>query len=74
MRCAICRTGHTHPGTADEALTHHGTTLVVKNVPAEICDQCGETYLDSDTTAKLLDLARAAAQAGVEVDIRHYAA
>ena len=41
---------------------------------AEICDQCGEVYLDSTITAQLLDLARAAAQAGVEVDIRHYAA
>ncbi len=74
MRCAICRTGQTRPGTADEAITHHGTTLVVKGVPAEICDQCGETYFDSDITAQLLDLARSAAEAGVVVDVRHYAA
>jgi hypothetical protein len=42
-------------------------TLVVKDVPAEICDMCGEPYFNEQVTQRLLDLAREAAAAGVVV-------
>jgi hypothetical protein len=35
-------------------------------VPARVCDNCGEEYLDETTTAELLKTANAAAQAGVD--------
>ena len=35
---------------------------------------CGEEYLDETTTAELLKTADAAAQAGVQVDVRDYVA
>jgi hypothetical protein len=28
-------------------------TLVVKDVPAQVCDNCGEEYVDADVTARL---------------------
>lgn len=74
MRCAICHNGETRPGLADKAFFHDGMTLVVKDVPAEICDNCGEQYFDSEVTRRLLALAREAAAAGVVVDVRYYAA
>lgn len=74
MRCPICRNGETRPGVADEALSHQGATIVVKDVPADICDTCGEAYFDATVTRQLLALARQAAAAGVVVDVRHYAA
>jgi len=43
-------------------------------VPARVCDNCGEEYLDGTTTAELLKTADAAAQAGVQVHVRHYVA
>jgi len=49
-------------------------TLVVKDVPAEICENCGERYFDADVTRELLSLARAAAAEGVVVDVRRYIA
>jgi len=55
-------------------LERDGTTLIFKEVPAEICDNCGEEYLDEATTAKLLQEADRAARSGVEVEIRTYAA
>lgn len=74
MRCAICRTGETRPGVADEVLSHEGTTVVIKGVPAEVCDNCGEPYFDADVTRELLALVREAAAAGVVVEVRRYAA
>ena len=73
MRCVICRNGETLPGLADKAVSHDGMTLVVKDVPAEICDNCGERYVDAEVTRHLLELAREAAAVGVVVDVRHYA-
>jgi len=51
-----------------------GNDPLVKDVPADICDTCGEPYFDEQVTQRLLDLAREAAAAGVVVDVRRYVA
>ena len=48
--------------------------LVVKGVPAQVCANCGEEYIDGDITAGLLQAAEGAAQAGVQVNVRQYIA
>ena len=50
----------------------NGLTLVVKNVPARVCDNCGEEYVDEQAATQLLETAENAAQASVLVDIRAY--
>ena len=72
MKCVICKHGETRRGTATLTLVRDGTTLVVKGVPADVCANCGEEYVDETTTARLLRAAEEAAQAGVQVDIREY--
>jgi YgiT-type zinc finger domain-containing protein len=74
MKCPLCHQGDLRPGASDETLNHEGMTLVVRGVPAEICDTCGEAYFDEAVTQRLLDLAREAAAAGVVVDVRNYVA
>lgn len=72
--CPICKTGTLHPGTATVTLEREGTVIVFREVPAQVCDQCGETYHNETTTAALLDQAQAAAAAGVQADIRRFKA
>lgn len=72
--CSICRQGELQAGLADKALSFEGMTLVVKDVPASICDTCGERYFDAAVTERLLELAREASRAGVVVDVRSYVA
>jgi len=48
--------------------------LVFKKVPAEVCEVCGEEYVDERTTARLLATAEEAVRAGVQVDVREYVA
>lgn len=74
MRCVICRQGEIRPGTATVMLERNGMTLVVKSVPARVCENCGEEYVDEDITARLLREAEDAARSGVQVDIREYVA
>jgi hypothetical protein len=42
-------------------------------VPARICENCGEEYVDEQTAARLLADAEQAARTGVEVEIRAFA-
>lgn len=74
MKCAICKHGETMDGKATVTLERDGTTLVIKGVPARICSNCGEEYVDERTTTILLKSAEDAVRAGVQVDIREYVA
>ena len=74
MICVICKNGETQLGKATVTLEREETTLVIKGVPAQVCGNCGEEYVDEETTARLLKTAEDAASAGVQVDVRQYAA
>ena len=74
VECVICKQGETQPGVTTVTLERDGLTLVVKRVPARVCANCGEEYVDETTTAQLLATAEQAAQSGVLVDIRAYVA
>ena len=74
MRCVICKHGDTRPGTATVTLTREQLTLVVKDVPANVCENCGEEYVNEDTSKRLFQMAEEVARAGVQVDVRQYIA
>jgi YgiT-type zinc finger domain-containing protein len=74
MKCIICKQGETKPGKATVTLERDGMTLVIKGVPANVCANCGEEYVDEETTKELLKSAEEATKAGVQVDIREYIA
>jgi YgiT-type zinc finger domain-containing protein len=74
MKCVICKSGETQPGTATVILEREGMTLVIQGVPARVCANCGEEYVDEETSDRLLKTAEEAAQAGVRLDVREYIA
>lgn len=74
MKCVICKTGETKPGTALVALSRNNLTLVVKDVPALVCDNCGEEYVGADVAKGLEQIVDEAQRAGVQVDVRQYQA
>ena len=74
MQCPICKQGQTAAGTATVTLRRDGLTLVVKAVPAQVCDNCGEEYVDEKAAAQLLGDADASARAGHEINVRHFQA
>jgi len=74
MKCPICRNGETHPGTATLTLERGPLTMVVRHVPAQICDNCGEDYIDEAATQEVLTQAETAASEGVTVEVGEFAA
>ena len=74
MNCVICKQGQTQPGFVTVTLDREGAIVVFKRVPAEICENCGEYYLNEEVTGELLERAEEAISSGAEVEIRRYAA
>ena len=74
MKCPICKKGETSPGTATVTLERGRLTLVVKAVPAEVCENCGEEYIDEKATAELLARLESEERAGTEINVRHFQA
>lgn len=74
MKCVVCKNGETQSGETNVTLTRGPTTAVFKKVPAEVCQNCGEAYVDDGVTGELLSLAEDIADKGVEVDVRTYRA
>lgn len=74
MKCVVCKKGETKIGKATVTLEKDGATLVFKGVPARVCANCGEEYVDQEITARLLQSAEEAARSGVQVEVRQYTA
>lgn len=74
MKCVVCRNGDTEPGFTTFTLERGGAILVVRGVPARICENCGEEYLEDSDVARLGDLAGEAEKPGIQVEIRDYRA
>ncbi len=72
MNCIVCRNGDTSPGTTTVTFHRDGRTLVVNEVPAGVCENCGEAYVAEDVTAELLRIAGEARQTEAIVLVRDY--
>ncbi len=74
MKCVICKTGEISPGTVTVTLERGSTVLLIKEVPAQVCTQCGEYYLDEHTTRRLYEQAEKALERNAELEVLRYAA
>ncbi len=74
MKCLICKHGETSGGKATVPLTRGETAIVIKDVPADVCGNCGEYYLSESISARVYALADAAVDRHAEVEILRYAA
>ena len=58
MSCYRC--GVDEEAIEPQKITHHtmyrGKLIVVENVPARVCAQCGETYFHSSTSERLQEI------------------
>ncbi len=74
MNCIICKHSETKLGFTTVVLTRDNCTIIIKNVPADICENCGEYYLSSETSHRLFIIANDAIKKGSEVEIIRYVA
>ena len=69
MECALCKVGTTKKGTVNIHLERGDSIIIIKDVPAEVCSNCGHYYLDEETTRQVLDRANKAFQEDAELEV-----
>jgi len=74
MTCVICKNGQTGPGKVTVTLQREGSTVIIKGVPGDVCENCGEYYLTEAMTDRVLSIGEEAVAKGAEVEIVRYAA
>ena len=74
MKCVICKLGETHAGKTTVTLHRGQSTIIIKDVPAQICDNCGEYYLSDEISEQVMSLAENAIKHNAEVEILRFAA
>jgi YgiT-type zinc finger domain-containing protein len=58
MICIQCERGQTKPGFVTVVLQNAQRRVAIEQVPAEVCEQCGEYYLDHAVAQQVLHQAR----------------
>ena len=74
MKCVLCKTGVMQPGVATVTLERNQTVVVIKGVPAEVCQNCGEYYLSQAVSETIYRQAEDAVSRNAEVEVLRYAA
>jgi len=69
MECVICKNGNTQKGYVTVTLERKGSIIAIKEVPAQVCQNCGEYFLDAKITDKVLKRADAAVKNGAEIEV-----
>lgn len=71
MNCALCR-GKLKKGIVNHIIDSGEGIIIIKNVPANTCNQCGEYYVDTETAIKLENIIEELGKNKVEVLIINY--
>lgn len=66
--CALCG-GKRHAGRVSYSVDLGDTVVVVRNVEAKVCDQCGEPWFEDATVAQLERIVHEARARGVQVEV-----
>lgn len=74
MKCLACKHGTLKPGRTTVTVERDRTTIVIRNVPADVCETCGEDYLDATVASSLETVLQEAAGSGVRFELREYKA
>lgn len=59
MKCPVCGAGELTRDTRDEEYTYKGETLIIPNVTADYCNECGESITDWQETERVMQAAAA---------------
>ena len=72
MNCIICRQSELIDGFTSIPFERDEFRLLIKNVPAQVCPNCGEAIVDEDVAMQLIGKAEDAYAEGLIEDIRDY--
>ena len=69
MECALCKVGTTEKGMVIITLERHGAIVLIKDVPAEVCTNCGHYCLSEEITRIVMEKGNTAIENGAELEV-----
>jgi len=69
MKCVICKSGTMKEGLVTVTLEKNGSIILIKEVPAHICDVCSHYYLDELTAREVLKRGQEGLLKGAELEV-----
>lgn len=60
MTCLVCKHNRFKSGTTILPIERGKAILLITDIPARVCENCGETYLEEETAQGVQDLANEA--------------
>ena len=72
--CVVCKSGEVRTGTTTLTVERGKMTVVLKEIPARVCDSCGEAYFDEMTTVRIETIVEQLQRSGVEVAVQEFVA
>lgn len=69
MECVICKNGRTKPGKVTVTVELNKTVVIIRDVSAKVCNNCGNYYLSSEMAKIVSGKVKEAVKKGVEVEI-----
>ncbi|MCR5147025.1 MAG: type II toxin-antitoxin system MqsA family antitoxin [Clostridia bacterium] len=71
MKCFMCK-GETEKKLVNYLVDVDNTIIIIKEVPANVCKQCGERYFDNDVMKNLEKIIDDVKKVSVEISIVKY--
>jgi YgiT-type zinc finger domain-containing protein len=71
MKCFLCK-GELQEATTNFMIDVDNCFIIVKNVPSQVCSQCGEVSYSDEVAARLERIVKAVRKAVSEVAIVNY--
>lgn len=72
MNCIICRQAELIDGFTSIPFERDEFRLLMRNVPAQVCPNCGEALVDEDVAAELLKKTEDVFEQGLQDEVRDY--
>ena len=69
--CIMCK-ATLSSGVVNHVVDINGQIIILKNVSADVCQQCGEYYIDHQTALKLELMVEEAKKSGAEISIINF--
>lgn len=70
--CMYCKCKTTIPSLTTHVVNYKHCIIIIKNVPCEECEQCGEKYYSNEVAKQLENLVNIAKQLMQEIAIIDY--
>ena len=70
--CLFCKYDTVTPRFTTHVVNYNGAIIVIKNVPCEECEQCGEKFYADEVAEKLEEMVDNAKQMMLEIAVWDY--